>query len=154
MATPEMSDTVTEGVRVGAAAFFLPDQSEPEAHKYLFGYTIVIANQGDSPVQLLSRHWVIIDADGRREEVQGPGVIGQTPRLEPGQAFKYQSFCPLRTRWGTMEGTYQMRRDDGQTFDARIGRFYLTMSATGTTEEEAEPAEVKGARKAKRNPNR
>ena len=125
MATPEMSDTVTEGVRVGAAAFFLPDQSEPEAHKFLFGYTIVIANQGDTPVQLLTRHWVIIDAHGRREDVEGPGVVGQTPRLEPGQAFRYQSFCPLKTPWGTMEGTYRMRRDNGETFDVTIGRFYL-----------------------------
>ena len=152
MATPEMSDTVTQGVRVGAAAFYLPDQSEPDAHKHLFGYTIVIANQGDAPVQLVSRHWVIIDADGKREEVQGPGVVGQTPRLEPGQAFKYQSFCPLRTPWGTMEGTYQMRRDDGELFDAQIGRFYLTMAAVGTAEEESEPAKPKAARKTRRNP--
>ena len=154
MATPEMSDTVTRGVRVGAAAFYLPDQSEPENRKHLFGYTIVIANQGDAPVQLVSRHWVIIDADGRREEVQGPGVVGQTPRLEPGQAFKYQSFCPLRTTWGTMEGTYQMRLDGGEIFDANIGRFYLTTASVGTTEEQSEPAKPKAARKTKRNPNR
>lgn len=127
MATPEMSDTRTQGVRVGATAFFLPEQSEPEERKYLFGYTIVIANEGDSPVQLVSRHWLIIDGEGRREEVRGPGVVGETPRLEPGQAFKYQSFCPLRTPWGTMEGTYQMRRDDGETFDAQIGRFFLAI---------------------------
>ena len=154
MPTPEMSDTTTEGVRVGAAAFFLPEQSEPDEHKFLFGYTIVIANEGSAPAQLISRHWVIIDAEGHREEVQGPGVIGQTPRLEPGQAFKYQSFCPLRTAWGTMEGSYTMRRDNGETFDAKIGRFYLTMTATGTTDEEAEPPKPKGARKTKRNPNR
>ena len=61
----------------------------------------------------------------RREDVEGPGVVGQTPRLEPGQAFKYQSYCPLRTGWGTMEGTYQMRYDDGQEFEVVIGRFYL-----------------------------
>src|SRR3989442_1450029 len=109
MPTPEMSDTTTQGVRVGAAAFFLPDQSDPAENKYLFGYTIVIANQGDSPVQLVSRHWVIIDGNGEHEEVRGPGVVGETPRLEPGQAFKYQSFCPLPTPWGTMEGTYRMR---------------------------------------------
>jgi ApaG protein len=129
MATPELSDTETDGVRVGATAYFLPDESEPADRKYLFGYTIVIANNGDVPVQLLSRHWVIIDGAGRREEVKGPGVVGQTPRLEPGEAFKYQSFCPLKTPWGTMEGTYQMRRDDGSTFDARVGRFYLKMPA-------------------------
>ena len=129
MATPEMSDTTTQGVRVGAAAFYLKDESDPSQRSYLFGYNIVVANEGDVPVQLISRHWVIIDASGRREEVKGPGVIGQTPRLEPGQAFKYQSFCPLKTPWGTMEGTYQMRRDDGTTFDARVGRFYLRVPA-------------------------
>ena len=129
MATPEMSDTETDGVRVGATAYYLPDESDPTDRKYLFGYTIVIANHGDVPVQLLSRHWVIIDGAGRREEVKGPGVVGQTPRLEPGEAFKYQSFCPLHTPWGTMEGTYRMRRDDGSTFDANIGRFYLRMPA-------------------------
>jgi ApaG protein len=125
MATPEWSDTKTLGVRVGATAYFLPDQSEPTDRKYLFGYTIVIANEGDFPVQLLRRHWIIIDGVGRREEVEGPGVVGQTPRLEPGEAFKYQSFCPLKTPWGTMEGTYQMGRDDGSTFDASVGRFFL-----------------------------
>ena len=128
MATPEMSDTITHGVRVGATAYYLPDQSDPDARRFVFGYTIVIANQGTTPVKLLTRHWVIINAHGRREEVQGPGVVGQQPRLEPGKAFKYQSFCPLKTPWGTMEGVYQMRRDDGSTFDAEIGRFYLRMS--------------------------
>ena len=127
MATPDMSDTVTEGVRVGATAFYLPDQSEPENRKYLFGYTIVVSNEGDAPAQLVSRHWIIIDADGRREEVQGPGVVGQTPRLEPGQAFKYQSFCPIGTPWGTMEGSYTMQRDDGRAFEAKVGRFYLRL---------------------------
>ena len=138
MPTPEMSDTTTRGVRVGATAFFLPDQSDPDDRKFLFGYNIVIANYGDVPVQLLRRHWVIIDGLGRREDVEGDGVVGQTPRLEPGQAFKYQSFCPLRTPWGTMEGTYQMRRDDGTTFDARIGRFYLKIPAA-TEQGPAEP---------------
>ena len=152
MPTPEMSDTTTEGVRVGAAAFFLPEQSEPDEHKFLFGYTIVIANEGAAPAQLVSRHWVIIDAEGRREEVRGPGVVGETPRLEPGQAFKYQSFCPLRTPWGTMEGTYQMRRDDGATFDAQIGRFYLKLPAAGAAPQETEPPKANGARKTKQNP--
>ena len=125
MATPELSDMTTEGVRVGATAYFLPEESDPDARRYVFGYTIVIVNTSKVPVQLLTRHWVIIDGAGRREEVRGEGVVGQQPRLEPGQAFKYQSFCPLKTPWGTMEGTYQMRRDDGTTFDAKVGRFYL-----------------------------
>jgi ApaG protein len=135
MATPELSDTTTEGVRVGATAYYLPDESDPEDRRYVFGYTIVMVNNGDAPVQLISRHWVIIDGTGRREEVRGEGVVGQQPRLVPGQAFKYQSFCPLKTPWGTMEGTYQMRRDDGTTFGARIARFYLhiTQGVAATT---------------------
>lgn len=129
MATPEMSDTTTEGVRVGATAYFLPDESDPDDRKYLFGYTIVIKNDSDKPVQLVSRTWTIIDGNGKREEVRGPGVVGQTPRIEPGEAFKYQSYCPLKTPWGTMEGTYEMKRDDGSTFKASIARFYLTSPA-------------------------
>jgi len=125
MATPEMSDNTTHGIRVGATAYYLPEQSDPDQRRYAFGYTIVIANNGDEPVQLVSRHWIIIDAYGRREDVEGPGVVGQTPRLEPGQAFKYQSFCPLRTVWGTMEGTYTFRYDSGETFEVEIARFYL-----------------------------
>ena len=132
MATPEMSEQVTQGVRVGASAFYLPQESDPDEDRYAFGYTIVISNEGNRPAKLLSRHWVIIDANGHREEVNGPGVVGETPRLEPGQAFKYQSFCPLRTPWGTMEGTYQMKRDDGSTFDASIGRFYLRVEVPQT----------------------
>jgi len=127
MSQPKLSDVTTEGIRVGAAAFYIAEQSDPDNHQYVFGYNIVIANTGDRPAQLLSRHWMIIDAHGRREEVRGPGVVGQTPRLEAGKAFKYQSFCPLRTPWGTMEGEYTMKRDDGTTFEAKIGRFYLTM---------------------------
>ena len=126
MATPEMSDVTTAGVRVGATGYFLPDESDPDERKYLFGYTIVIKNDSPEPVQLVSRYWLIIDGSGRQDEVRGPGVVGQTPRLEPGQAYKYQSFCPLKTPWGTMEGEYEMRRDDGETFKVKIGRFYLT----------------------------
>lgn len=113
-------------MRINATAFFLPEESDPDDRKFLFGYTIVIQNEGDHPVQLISRYWRIIDANGKEEEVRGPGVVGQTPRLEPGESFKYQSFCPLKTPWGTMEGEYQMRRDDGTKFQAKIGRFYLT----------------------------
>jgi ApaG protein len=133
MATPEMSDCVTHGIRVGATAYFLPEQSEPEQRRYVFGYTIVVANNSDRPATLASRHWIIIDAYGRREDVEGPGVVGQTPRLEPGQAFKYQSFCPLRTVWGTMEGKYTMKHDNGDTFDVEVARFYLKVPKEQTT---------------------
>ena len=122
-----MSDVTTEGIRVGATAYYIPEQSDPDGHQYIFGYNIVIANVGEKPAKLVSRHWAIIDAHGRREDVRGPGVVGQTPRLEPGQAFKYQSFCPLRTKWGTMEGEYLFQRDDGSQFEVQIGRFFLTL---------------------------
>jgi ApaG protein len=120
-----MSDTTTDGVRVGATAYFLPDESDPDDRKFLFGYTIVIKNDSAEPARLVSRRWLIIDGSGRQEEVQGPGVVGQTPRLTPGESYKYQSYCPLKTPWGTMEGEYEMRRDDGSTFHVKIGRFYL-----------------------------
>lgn len=125
MPTPSHSDTTTAGVRVGATAYFLPEESDADDRKFVFGYTIVIVNDGDAPVQLLTRHWVIIDALGRRDEVRGEGVVGQQPRLDPGESFRYRSFCPLRTPWGTMEGSYAFRRDDGSTFEANVGRFYL-----------------------------
>src|SRR5213078_2558323 len=129
MASTPISNTLTDGIRVHASAFFLPDESDSDARRYVFGYQIVITNEGLEPAQLLTRHWVIIDSIGRQHEVDGPGVVGQTPRIEPGQNFDYQSYCPLKTAWGTMEGTFTMRRDEGQTFEARIGRFYLTMPA-------------------------
>ena len=127
MPTPLMSDVTTHGVRVGASAFFIPERSDPEDRSFFFGYNIVIVNNGEEACQLVGRHWVIIDGVGRREEVRGSGVVGQTPRLEPGQAFKYQSYCPLKTPWGTMEGSYRFKRDDGDVFEVKIGRFYLAM---------------------------
>jgi ApaG protein len=134
MATPTMSDLTTQGIRVGAAAFYLAEESSPDDRMFRFGYNIVIVNTSDVPARLLSRHWIIIDAHGRREEVQGPGVVGQTPRLLKGEAFKYKSFCPLSTAWGTMEGVYHFKRDDGEEFEVPIGRFYLVKDAAGQTE--------------------
>jgi ApaG protein len=129
MSTPEMSDTTTEGLRVGATAFYLPEESNPDEGKFRFGYRILIVNEGTEPAQLVSRHWIIVDAEGHREDVRGPGVVGQTPLLKPGEGFKYTSYCPLETPWGTMEGTYQMVRPDGRKFEAKIGRFYLHVPA-------------------------
>ncbi len=125
MPTPEVSDTTTDGIRVGATGFFIPEESNPDDKTFVFGYQVVIKNEGEVPATLLARHWVIIDGNGHREEVRGEGVVGQKPRLEPGQRFKYTSFCPLSTPWGTMEGSYQMKRDDGKVFEAQIKRFYL-----------------------------
>jgi ApaG protein len=125
MATPALSDTITHGIRVGATASYLPAESAPDEHRYLFGYRIVIVNEGPVAATLRARHWIIIDAEGTVEEVQGEGVVGQQPRLAPGETFKYTSYCPLTTEWGTMEGTYDFETDGGEHFDVKIGRFYL-----------------------------
>ena len=90
---------------------FRPDRSS--SGRYLFTYTIRISNEGDNPAKLVSRHWIIIDARGGKEEVVGDGVVGQQPHLKSGEAFEYTSFCILKTPHGSMRGTYQMMRDDG-----------------------------------------
>lgn len=122
--TPD-SEAVTEGIRIHAAAHYLAHESLPEERQYVFAYKITMTNEGDAPARLVSRHWIILDADNHREEVQGPGVVGETPRLEPGEKFEYMSGCPLETPWGTMEGTYLFERDDGTQFRVRIERFFL-----------------------------
>jgi ApaG protein len=127
MTTPALSDTTTDGIRVGATAFYLPEESDVDGKRYVFGYRIVIVNDGSQNATLRSRYWKIIDAKGNIDEVRGDGVVGEQPRLAPGQAFKYTSYCPLPTEWGTMEGTYQFERDDGEKFDVKIGRFYLAV---------------------------
>lgn len=124
-ARPLGSEAVTAGIRVAVTPAYAPERSDPSAPEHVFSYRIRISNEGADPVQLLSRRWLIVDALGRRHEVEGEGVIGQQPRIEPGQAFEYESWCPLRTVWGTMEGFYVMTRDDGTTFEARVARFYL-----------------------------
>lgn len=129
MSQPFTSDTITHGIRVRAAAHYLPGQSSPAEGRYMFAYRIVISNESASSVKLLSRHWVIINGNGVRQDVEGPGVVGKTPALEPGGSFKYTSFCPLDTEWGSMEGTYRMERDEGEEFDAVIGRFFLATNA-------------------------
>jgi len=125
MSTPALSDTTTNGIRVGATAFFMPEESSPEEHHFLFGYRIVIVNEGKLTATLRRRHWIIIDANGAVEEVKGEGVVGQQPRLAPGDGFKYTSYCPLATAWGTMEGTYEFETDDALRFPVKIGRFFL-----------------------------
>lgn len=119
------SEAVTEGIRVEVSPEFIPEQSFPAENKFVFAYKVVITNESSGKVKLLSRHWIIINADGDRDDVEGSGVVGYTPELEPGESFEYTSFCPLNTSWGTMEGTYHMARENGETFDADIARFYL-----------------------------
>ncbi len=120
-----MSDTTTLGVRVRVTPSYVPERSAPEQGRYLFAYRIRITNQGDRAVRLLRRHWFITDGRGHVEEVEGAGVVGETPVIKPGASFEYTSFCPLPTPFGTMHGTYLMRAEDGSEFDAEIGQFTL-----------------------------
>lgn len=120
------SETTTEGIRIKVIPQYLPSESKTENSNYLFAYTITIYNESDIAIKLISRHWIIINADGEREDVEGEGVVGYQPELNPGNSFTYTSYCPLDTEWGTMEGTYKMVRDDGSSFYAKIGRFYLS----------------------------
>jgi ApaG protein len=123
MSTPE--------IEVRVQPRYLPEQSSPLDEAYGFSYTITIANMGDEPAQLISRHWIILDADSHREEVRGLGVIGHQPLLKPGEAFEYTSGCRLRTPTGTMEGRYFFVKEDGEPFEVPIPRFVL--DATGQT---------------------
>jgi ApaG protein len=129
MPRPFHSDVVTRGIRVHAAAQYLPQESEPDEDRFVYGYRVTLTNEGERAGQLLARHWVILDGEGRRREVKGPGVVGQQPRLEPGQSFSYTSFSPLPTTWGTMEGSYTFRFDDESTFEVQVGRFFLAPNA-------------------------
>ncbi|MCL4743046.1 MAG: Co2+/Mg2+ efflux protein ApaG [Phycisphaerales bacterium] len=118
------SEAVTRGIRVEVRPTYAPDQSHPASGKYVFAYRVRISNQSDQTVRLLSRRWLIIDADGCERIVEGDGVVGRQPELEPGGHFEYESFCPLETAWGTMQGTYFF---EGETepFEVRVARFYL-----------------------------
>ena len=120
------SDTVTQGVRVQVMAQYSPEQSQPLQNQWFFLYTVQISNEGIGTVQLISRHWIITDADHHVQEVRGLGVVGKQPVLEPGESFQYTSGCPLSTPFGSMRGTYQMLKPDGERFDVEIGPFALT----------------------------
>jgi len=122
------SDSITQGVRVQAAARYAASESQPDSGQYLFVYKIRLTNEGTEPVQLRTRHWIILDANNQRQEVRGAGVVGNSPKLAPGESFEYESSCPLRTRWGTMEGSYSFTREDGSKFDVAIARFFLVPS--------------------------
>ena len=124
-----MSSATTEGVEVQVQSRYLPDRSNPSREQWFFTYHVTIRNVGSRPVQLVSRHWIITNARGEIEEVKGPGVVGETPVLAPGQAFTYQSFCPLDTQIGSMHGAYQMVTLDGTNtrFDAAIAPFTLAV---------------------------
>lgn len=116
---------ITEGIRVTALPFFVPEQSDPKAPRYLFVYRIRIENVGDSAAQLRWRHWHIQDPVAGDHEVEGEGVVGEQPRIAPGEVHEYQSFCVLQSPVGSMEGWYEFVRDDGSRFTAAIPRFDL-----------------------------
>jgi ApaG protein len=125
-----MTDTPDYALAIDVATRYLDDQSEPEQDRYVFAYTIRIRNAGNVPARLLGRHWVITDANGKVEQVDGEGVVGEQPWLQPGEAFQYTSGAVLETDLGTMEGRYEMLADDGTRFDAAIPAFTLTVPRT------------------------
>lgn len=120
------SEAITRGIRVTVRSEYLPGRSEPARSRWLFAYHVTVENTGDRVVQLVGRRWVITDAHGEQEVVEGPGVVGQQPILAPGDVHRYASFCPLATPFGTMEGSYRMVPQDGsEPFDARVAPFTL-----------------------------
>lgn len=122
-----MSEENKYAIRVSANAFFLPDQSDEDKDQYVFAYTIKITNVGTVKAKLISRHWVITDAESKVQEVRGMGVIGEQPVLAPGESFEYTSGSSLETSVGTMRGVYHMAAEDGTKFDAVIPEFTLSV---------------------------
>ena len=125
-----MADPGKYAINVAAKAAYVADQSDPSRNQYVFAYTITVTNAGTVAAQLVSRHWIITDSDHHVQEVKGLGVVGQQPLLKPGESFEYTSGASIPTSVGTMRGTYQMRADDGQTFDAPIPPFTLSVPRT------------------------
>lgn len=117
-------------INISVATQFLDEHSAPQEGRFAFAYTITIKNEGSTPAQLISRHWVITHGSGKIEEVRGPGVVGEQPHLIPGQAFEYTSGAVLDTPVGIMQGSYQMIADDGTVFDAPIPQFILSVPRT------------------------
>lgn len=115
---------ITHEIRIEATPAYLPDKSAPADNHYIFGYHITITNGSAEIVQIVARHWTIIDADGNTKQVDGQGVVGQQPLLESGEVFAYSSYCPLTTPWGTMEGTYTVQTQTDE-FLVEIPRFYF-----------------------------
>ena len=122
-----VSETTTRGIRVQVTTRYLPERSTPSDKQFWFAYHIRVSNVGQETAQLISRHWIITNADGEQQEVTGPGVVGEQPVLPPGTAFDYTSYCNLTTNVGTMHGTYTMVTPAGDTFEATIAPFTLAM---------------------------
>lgn len=126
----DQNNTDARGISVDVTTLYVDSESEPENNRYVFAYTVTIRNSGDAPAQLLTRHWVIRDGNGKVQEVQGDGVVGEQPRLKPGEGFQYTSGTMLETPLGTMGGSYLMITDDGDEFKAPIADFLLSTPRT------------------------
>lgn len=126
----EEEQTAEYTLEISVATQFLEEESDPAEDRYVFAYTIRIRNLGRLPAQLLDRHWIITDANGKIEEVRGEGVVGEQPRLEPGEDFTYTSGAVIATAVGTMEGSYGLAGDDGTRFEAPIPPFTLSVPRT------------------------
>ena len=122
-----MGSERSHGIRVDVVTSYVEEQSNPGDGRFVFSYTITIRNEGDVPAKLLTRHWIITDANGKVQEVDGEGVVGEQPYLQPGEGFRYSSGAILETPVGAMQGSYRMVADDGQHFDAPIAPFRLAM---------------------------
>lgn len=125
-----MIDEQMYNIQVDVETQYIPEQSDPEQDRYVFSYTITIRNEGNVPAKLLTRHWIITNADGKTQEVRGEGVVGEQPHLKPGDGFRYTSGTVLETPVGSMQGSYQMLADDGVKFEADIAPFTLSMPHT------------------------
>jgi ApaG protein len=125
--TSRTTGTTTRGIRVEVRSEFLPERSSIREGSYLFQYHVRISNVGSETAQLISREWIITNADGEVERVKGPGVVGEQPVLPPGASFEYTSYCPLKTSVGSMQGSYQMVTASGERFEAIIAPFTLAV---------------------------
>jgi ApaG protein len=114
-------------IDINARVNYLAEQSDEEDNRFVFAYTITLTNAGNTPVQLISRHWIITDSENHVQEVRGKGVVGEQPVLKPGQSFEYSSGTVLATQVGTMQGSYQMLAEDGTEFEAPIPMFVLSV---------------------------
>ena len=123
--TMAMQKTTTPDFQVTAKVVYVESESRPEEGYYFFAYKIALKNIGQSTAQLMSRHWEITDADGKKEDVRGPGVVGLQPKIQPGQTFEYDSACPLNTSTGSMKGRYHFVAESGESFTVEVPEFYL-----------------------------